>query len=428
MKRNFVMSAALGAVLASVVVARAQVIVEDMGTESCCTGVAIATVRPMPPMRFFFAFQGDSRSEELYRDGTNYLNEGDWGDAIKKFDEVASLKGERAGAALYWKAYAQNKLGQKQEALETIDKLHKTYPDNKWMKDAQALQLEIKRASGQKVDPQAQSDEELKLLALNGLIGSDPSKAIPALQKILMSNNSTRVKDRALFVLAQSDSPEAQKLLTETAKTTNDPDVQRRAVMYLSTQATPEHMAALGEIYRSSTNVRLKKSILESYVACGCQKELFAVAEKETDPELRRHAIQMLAALGDSDGLHKLYREASSSEEKRSIIQSLSALGDTKDMAEIARTSTDEAVRSAAIDGLTAMGDVHALVQLYPGERDVRGKTKIIDGLTAMGAAKELIDIDRKETNPELHRKIVERLSAIGSPEAKEYMIELLNK
>ena len=70
---------------------------------------------------------------------------------------------------------------------------------------------------------QAQSDEDLKLLALNGLIGSDPSKAIPALQKILMSNNSTRVKDRALFVLAQSDSPEAQRLLTDTAKTPSAP-------------------------------------------------------------------------------------------------------------------------------------------------------------------------------------------------------------
>jgi HEAT repeat protein len=428
MSRNFVVSAALGVVMAGGWGAHAQVMVEDSGVEPCCTRVAIASVRPGTPMRFFFAFQGNSRADELYRDGTNYLNEGDWSNAVKKFDEVASLKGERAGAALYWKAYAQNKLGQKQEALATIDELHKKYPDNKWMKDAQALQMEIKKASGQKVDPQAQSDEDLKLLALNGLIGSDPSKAIPALQKILMSNNSTRVKDRALFVLAQSDSPEAQKLLVETAKTTNDPDVQRRAVTYLATQATPEHMAALGEIYRSTNNPRVKKSILESYVACGCEKELFAVAQKETDPELRRHAIQMLGALGDSDGLHKLYRESSSSEEKRSIIQSLSALGDTKDMADIARTSSDEGVRSAAIDGLTAMGDKDALVQLYPGERDMRGKMKIIDGLTALGAAKELIDIDRKETDREMHKRIVERLSAIGTPETKEYMIEILNK
>ena len=378
--------------------------------------------------KLMFFFQGGSRADELYRDGTNYLNEGDWGDAIKKFDEVAGMNVERSGAALYWKAYAQNKLGQRQEALGTIQELRKKYPDNKWVKDARALELEIKRASGQNVDPQAQSDEELKLLALNGLIGSDPSKAIPALQKILMSNNSTRVKDRALFVLAQSDSPEAQKLLTETAKTTNDPDVQRRAILYLSTQQSPEHMAALSEIYRSTTNSRVKKSILESYVACGCEKELFAVAEKETDPELRRHAIQMLGALGDSDGLHRLYRESGSSDEKRAIIQSLSALGDTKDMAEIAKTSNDEAVRSAAIDGLTAMGDKQALAQLYPGERDIRGKTKIIDGLTAVGATKELIDIDRKETNPEMHKKIVERLSALGTPEAKEYMIEILNK
>ena len=48
------------------------------------------------------------REEELYKEGTDYLNDSQWQQAADKFREVAKMKGHRADAALYWKAYSLN--------------------------------------------------------------------------------------------------------------------------------------------------------------------------------------------------------------------------------------------------------------------------------------------------------------------------------
>ena len=67
-------------------------------------------------------------------------------------------------------------------------------------------QLELRQASGQSVSADAQGDDELKLLALRGLMQSDPESALPVIEKMLNGPSSVRVKDRALFVVSQSRS------------------------------------------------------------------------------------------------------------------------------------------------------------------------------------------------------------------------------
>ena len=66
---------------------------------------------------------------------------------------MIELKGTKADAALYWKAYAQNKLGQRPEALATINILLKDYPKSRYLSDAKALEVEVK----QRVRPAGQS-------------------------------------------------------------------------------------------------------------------------------------------------------------------------------------------------------------------------------------------------------------------------------
>ena len=45
----------------------------------------------------------------------------------------------------------------------------KTNPKSRWLDDAKALRVELRQASGQPVSADIQNDEELKLIALNGL-------------------------------------------------------------------------------------------------------------------------------------------------------------------------------------------------------------------------------------------------------------------
>ena len=70
------------------------------------------------------------------------------------------MKGTRADAALYWKAFSQNRLGQRAEALATIAELTKSYPNSRYLKQAQALEAEVRRDVGQPVRPEEQADED----------------------------------------------------------------------------------------------------------------------------------------------------------------------------------------------------------------------------------------------------------------------------
>ncbi len=63
--------------------------------------------------------------------------------------------------------------------------LRQQYPSSHWLNDAQALEVEIHARAGAPVSPAAESDESLKLIAINSLMQSDPTQALPILEKLL---------------------------------------------------------------------------------------------------------------------------------------------------------------------------------------------------------------------------------------------------
>src|SRR5215472_3867132 len=88
------------------------------------------------------------RLEELYDDGREALDEDRYDKAEAKFDQLAQMNGPQTDAALYWKAYAQNHLGKKAAALATISELKAKYPQSRWKKDAEALEIEVRQGTG----------------------------------------------------------------------------------------------------------------------------------------------------------------------------------------------------------------------------------------------------------------------------------------
>lgn len=391
-----------------------------------------AAAQSFPLMGFLQQGSAESaREDQLHKEGTDALNQSNWDAAIDKFNQVADLHGKRADSALYWKAYAQNKGGHRQDALATIAELRKQYPRSTWLKDAGALEVELRQATGQSVNPQSQEDEENKLLALNSLMNSDPKRALPILQKFLASNNSSRLKAQALFVLAQSDSDEARQILMQYARGQANPELQRKAIEYLGTQESPQNMAALGEIYRSSNSTDVRRAVLNAYVTCDCRKELLAVAQQEHDPELRREAIHRLGATGGKEELRQLYKSAPSVEDKEAIVQGFIAEDDIQGLSEVAKTATEPQVKAAAIRALGAVGGDQSkaiLLQMYGNEKDAEIKRAVIEGLFIQDDAHDLIQLARKESDPGLRRHLVQQLSVMDDREAKDYMLEILNK
>src|SRR5438094_4675978 len=155
--------------------------------------------------------ENDDQADDLLERARDLMEEGRFERAIESLNRVIEMKAStRTDAALYWKAYSLAKLGQQADALKTVTDLYEKFGNSRWLKEAKALEVEIRQASGQPVRPESQNDDDLKLYALRGLMNSDPDQALPIIEKILSGTDSPKVKERALFVLSQSHSPRAR--------------------------------------------------------------------------------------------------------------------------------------------------------------------------------------------------------------------------
>lgn len=159
----------------------------------------------------------ERNADRSYESGSRALDQRRWEEAIENFAAVPR-NSARADGALYWTAYAQNKAGRRAEALASLTELTKTFPQSRWTSDGKALEIEIRQAEGKPVSPDAQSDEEMKLLALNAVMRADPEQAVPVLEKMLQGPTSPQLKERALFVLMQSGSPRARTIVSDFAR------------------------------------------------------------------------------------------------------------------------------------------------------------------------------------------------------------------
>jgi HEAT repeat protein len=374
------------------------------------------------------ADQAASREQALYTKGTAALDGRDWDTAARAFADVVALKGERADAALYWRAYALHKSGRRDLALQSLATLGTTYPQSRWLKDARALDLEIRQASGQPAAPETADTDDLKLMALGGLMQADPARAIPIIKQLLAGAPNEKVKERALFVLAQSGTPEARQLLLQLARGDQDPDLQAAAVRYLGLFGGDESRAALVGIYGSSANVQARKAVLHALMLAGDRQQLAAVARKETSPELRREAIQQLGILGARGELQQMYQQDATSEVRRAVIDALFVSGAVDEITTLATKEPDADLRREAVQRLGLMGTKTAptLKAIYASARDAETKRAVVHAFFVQGNATALVEIARQEQDPSVKKDVVQMLSLMRSKEATDYMLELL--
>src|SRR5882724_132988 len=391
---------------------------------------SVATAQQVPSASLLdqqTAEKANAHEEELYTSAKDALDNGEFDNAIKQFDEVIKIHGRRADGATYWKAYALNKAGNKAQALIVIGELRKNYPKSNWLRDAAALEQEI-RGGG---NPENISDEELKMLALQSLLNTDPEKAIPLLDKIIQGNYSSKLKDKALFVLSQSGSEKAQQILMTLAKANNQPDLQRRAIRYMGMNGSGRNRIVLKEIYNSSSDVAVKKSVFQAWLMSGDKEGVIAVARTEKSPELRREAIHYLGMMGGRTELREMYKSSDAPDTREAVIQGMLMSGDSQGLMDIANVEKDPKVLDKAIRTLGMVGgqeSLAALTTIYGSHAEIEIKKSVIHALFLHGAGKEMVALARKETNPELKRELVQKMSLMGSPEINEYMMEILNK
>lgn len=275
----------------------------------------------------------------------------------------------RIDAALYWKAYSEAKQKQITEALATVDIMMKKFAESGWLKDAMALAVELKQSTGQTVSPDAQPDEELKLLALRGLMQSDPDRAIPMVEQLLAGNSSAKLKENALFVLTQSRSPRSGEIIAGVVKNGSNPELQLKAIRYLGAMKMSGGNQILEDAYRASTDERVKRAIIRAFMVAGDRARIVTIAQD---------------------------------------------------------TAASTSVRSEAIQQLGVMKADDELARMYARETTPELKRRIINGIFVSNNAGRLVEMARAEKDPAMKKEIVQKLSTMRSKEATDYMLELL--
>jgi HEAT repeat protein len=374
-----------------------------------------------------------AKEDTLYSDGTRAINDAHWAQAEQIFSNLASQHGARAEAALYWEAYAENKQGNAARALEICAELRRTYPQGDWAKECSALEIEIHGKSDDPMPPQAQQDEELKLLALNSLMQQDEAHALPIIQQILNSDKSEKLKGRALFVLAQDQSPQAQALLGQVASGEQNPGLQRKAIEMLAITRGKQAAETLANIYRQTKNDEVKNAILHTYLVIGTPDPLVEAARHESNPQLVHTAVQTLGAMGATSQLLSLYHDTSNPEVKAQVISGLIPAGQkgADALGTIAGSEQDPELRRKAIRNLGIAGGMSAapaLVATYKKNTDVETRKAVAQALFLAGDSHDLVELARAEKDPAVKQSLVQQLSLMHSKEATDYMIEILNK
>jgi hypothetical protein len=368
----------------------------------------------------------DEQEEHFYDCGRRAIDESQWDRAVEYFTRAASAKGNRADGALYWKAYSQNRLGQRAEALTTLAELKNGYAKSRWTNDASALEVEVRQRSGQKVDPANTSDDELKLLALNAL--GDSPEAVPMLERLLTGPQSPKLKERALFVLAQNQNPAARAVVVKIAKGGGNPELQLRAIQYVGRTRTAESREVLAQAYGTTTEPGVKRMIIRTYMEAQDRERLLGLARTETDPALRMEAVRQLGNMRAGAELAELYARESSPEVKKQILRGMANGGSIDRLIVVVETEKDPELKRTAIRTIGVNRDTSPhLLNFYMKDTNQDVRKAVIDALFTQGNATALVTLARKETDIELRKNLVNRLGNMrDNAEAKAYLIELL--
>ena len=243
----------------------------------------------------------------------------------------------------------------------------------------------------------AQSDVEdtsdvLKIAALEALIAAPPDRALPLVTRVLDADNTTEVKEAALFVLSQIELPEAQAKLLDIAKSGNA-NLSAEAVRMIGISGDPDAVAGLSDLY-SAGDKDLREAVLEAYLIAGETDAVYNIAANATSAEEFGAAVQMLGAMGATDELRSLSESSGYTEE---LIQALGIAGGddvNETLMRLYRSAETDDIRQAALEGMLISGYDEGVLELYRESTDVNEKRELLQMLAIMDSDLVLDVID----------------------------------
>lgn len=227
-------------------------------------------------------------------------------------------------------------------------------------------------------------NEVLKIAALEALMSAPPDRALPLVLKVLDAENTSEVKELALFVLSQIDDPEAQTKLLDVARS-GDPELSAEAVRMIGIGGNEAALAGLSDLY-SSGDEDLREAVLEAYMIAGDTDAVYAIAKSASNEDEFDAAVDMLAVMGATEELRELSESGGYTE---GLIEALGIVGGddvNATLMDIYRNGETDDIREAALDGMLISGYDEGVLQLYRESDDINEKRELLEMLGIMGS------------------------------------------
>lgn len=368
----------------------------------------------------------------LLKSGRDLITEGEWVKAQEKFDQyVTAYPNAKDGdVALYWMAYAEQKLGKFEKCRETVNKLSTKFPKSTWLADARSLLVQMSS-----VYPAAIAQADLVATyhgaAAPRALDTDlvyvtvpPQPPVPV--AISGQGSITWAGSEASSSAADDDPCEFKIVVLQALFQT---DVQRGIV------AATDWLKP-----NSGQTVRCKQAALSLLGRSGGKAVtpvILSVAKSDPDVKLRARAISTLGATNEDSVIDSLRDFALNSQEPEIMEASLYALsrhtGDRaiQVLSDIAISGKITTQRKLAISNIAARpGEpaVDALLRIYDADQTVEIRKAVISGFgnrKSERAGNKLFEIARSSDNIELRKSAISGISRRGGDKAVEFLLSL---
>ncbi|MEO0423158.1 MAG: HEAT repeat domain-containing protein [Pseudomonadota bacterium] len=433
--------------------------------------------------------------DEALREARRALDEGRLDVARERFRALSEMEELSSGAPLYWLAYVDAESGRISDALESLSDFFQRFPRDVFFDDAIALRVELARKAGDvpappkpPKSPQGPSEvlrnlglgeafdevmneladlnigteieealaeaieifedsweeawteeeaitveEELQLLALDGLLETNPDRAVSYLRQFITGEGSGPARRQALTLLSRTDHPDTSAILLEVVRSADDEELQREALRLLGLSEGPAAGAqALLGVYEELQDEHLRRAAIEGLMLSEDVDGLLTVFRQEPSADLRAHVVRHLGMLGALDSLRTLYRDEDSPRVQAAILDGFALAGDAQMLIDIASFSDDEGVVKRAVRALAVVGNTRETAQAlddlfvrYRGSPSVQ--QVIADTLVSMDDGDTLVSLYRRADDTRERALLVERLRLVGGDAAEAVFLEILD-
>lgn len=380
----------------------------------------------------------------VFRNARDLITDGEWAKAQAKFrDYVSSYPNEKnLDAALYWLAYAENKLAKYEESRKTLSRLLEKFPTSSWRDDARVLLAQMLEAYAVDYEDLLGSarqavvaaaplvDETMVYRAAPGAppaVGPPPGQGLGYGTGIGSGPGSFRLIDDLGGPAGADDDPCEFKIVVLQALFQTD---LQRGIMAATDWLKPG----------STQTVRCKSAaltLLGRHGGKAVTPVILGVARSEPDLKLRARAISTLGTTNDDSVIDALRDFALNSQENDIVEASLYALSKHTGeraisvLSDIAVSGKTVSQRKLAISSIsTRAGEpaVDALFRVYDGDQSVEIRKAVISGFAnrkSERAGNKLLEIARSADNVDLRKAAVSAISRRGGDKAVESLLSL---